>query len=94
MARYTVHVPKSEMSMGLDSPLTGLEAYHKVRELRAMGFEMVSLRTSIRARRSWTLPLSFETVRRPSRLAWILLVRRVAVIATPRTHPSGHVAAS
>jgi hypothetical protein len=44
MARYTVHVPESEMPMGLDSPLTGLEAYNKVRELRAMGFGRVSLR--------------------------------------------------
>jgi len=44
MARYTVHFAESEMSMGLDSPLTGLEAYNKVRELRAMGFEMASLR--------------------------------------------------
>jgi hypothetical protein len=44
MARYTVHVPESEMSMGLDSPLTALEAYNKVRELRAMGFGRVSLR--------------------------------------------------
>ena len=44
MARYTVHVPESEMPMGLDSPLTALEAYNKVRELRAMGFGRVSLR--------------------------------------------------
>ena len=43
MARYTVHVPESDMSMGLDSPLTGLEAYNKVRELRAMGFRAVTL---------------------------------------------------
>jgi hypothetical protein len=44
MARYTVHVPESEMSMGLDRPLTGLEAYNRVRELRAIGFGRVSLR--------------------------------------------------
>jgi hypothetical protein len=44
MAYYTVHVPESEMPMGLGSPLTGLEAYNKVRELRAMGFGSVSLR--------------------------------------------------
>jgi hypothetical protein len=44
MARYTVHVPESETSMGLESPLSGLEAYHKVRELRDMGFKTVSLR--------------------------------------------------
>jgi len=44
MARYTVHVPESEMPMGLDSPLTALEAYNKVRELRALGFGRVSLR--------------------------------------------------
>jgi hypothetical protein len=30
--------------MGLDSPLSGLEAYYKVRELRGMGFKAVSLR--------------------------------------------------
>jgi hypothetical protein len=30
--------------MGLDNPLTGLEAYEKVRELRAMGFATVTLR--------------------------------------------------
>jgi hypothetical protein len=44
MARYTVHVPESEMVMGLDSPLTGLEAYNKVCELRAAGFELVTLK--------------------------------------------------
>jgi hypothetical protein len=44
MAHYTVHVPESDMPMGLDSPLTGLEAYTKVCELRAMGFETVTLR--------------------------------------------------
>jgi hypothetical protein len=44
MARYTVHVPESETSMGSESPLTGLEAYYKVRELRDMGFKTVSLR--------------------------------------------------
>jgi hypothetical protein len=44
MARYTVHVPESETSMGSDSPLTGLQAYNKVVELRAMGFRTVSLR--------------------------------------------------
>jgi hypothetical protein len=30
--------------MGLESPLSGLEAYHKVRELRDIGFKTVSLR--------------------------------------------------
>jgi hypothetical protein len=44
MAHYTVHVPESEISMGVDSPLTGLEAYTKVRELRSAGFATVSLR--------------------------------------------------
>jgi hypothetical protein len=44
MAHYTVHVPESETSMGLERPLTGLEAYTKVCELRAMGFETVTLR--------------------------------------------------
>jgi hypothetical protein len=44
MARYTVHVPESQSSMGLDNPLTGLEAYNKVRELRAAGFGTVTLR--------------------------------------------------
>ena len=44
MAHYTVHVPESETSMGLDSPLSGLEAYYKVRELRDMGFKTVTLR--------------------------------------------------
>ena len=44
MARYTVHVPESETSMGLESPLSGLEAYFKVRELRDLGFKTVSLR--------------------------------------------------
>ena len=44
MARYTIHVPESQTSMGVDSPLSGLEAYYKVRELRRMGFKTVSLR--------------------------------------------------
>jgi hypothetical protein len=44
MARYTVHVPESATSMALDSPLTGLEAYTKVCELRAAGFGTVFLR--------------------------------------------------
>jgi hypothetical protein len=44
MAHYTVHVPESDVSMGLESPLTGLEAYNKVCELRAMGFETVTLK--------------------------------------------------
>jgi hypothetical protein len=43
MARYTVHVPQSDMAMGLDSPLSAVEAYYKVRELREMGFTRVSL---------------------------------------------------
>lgn len=44
MARYTIHVPESDMAMGLEGPLNGIEAYYKVRELRDMGFKMVSLR--------------------------------------------------
>jgi hypothetical protein len=44
LARYTVHVPESETSMGFENPLTGLEAYTKVCELRAAGFGRVSLR--------------------------------------------------
>jgi len=44
MARYTIHVPQSEMAMGLENPLSAIEAYYKVRELREMGFKMVSLR--------------------------------------------------
>lgn len=43
MAHYTVHVPESEMAMGMDSPLTALEAYYKVQELRSMGFQSVTL---------------------------------------------------
>ena len=46
MARYTVHVPQSDMAMGLESPLSAVEAYYKVRELREMGFETVSLRNA------------------------------------------------
>jgi hypothetical protein len=30
--------------MALDSPLNGLDAYYKVRELRALGFRTVTLR--------------------------------------------------
>ncbi len=44
MAHYTVHVPESDKPMGLENPLTGLEAYTKVCELRAIGFEIVTLR--------------------------------------------------
>lgn len=44
MAHYTVHVAESDMAMGSASPLSAIEAYYKVRELRAMGFKMVSLR--------------------------------------------------
>jgi hypothetical protein len=44
MARYTVHVPESDASMGQSSPLNALEAYYKVRELREMGFTTFSLR--------------------------------------------------
>jgi hypothetical protein len=44
MARYTVHVTQSDMAMGQESPLTALEAYYKVRELRDMGFKIVTLR--------------------------------------------------
>ena len=43
MAHYTVHVPESEMAMGMDSPLTALEAIRKVQELRQMGFKSVTL---------------------------------------------------
>ena len=43
MAHYTVHVPESEMVMAMDSPLTALEAYYKVKELRGMGFKSVTL---------------------------------------------------
>ena len=44
MARYTVHVAQSDMAMGLASPLSAIEAYYKVRELREMGFPTVTLR--------------------------------------------------
>lgn len=44
MARYTVHVPESDTAMALANPLSGLDAYYKVRELRAMGFATVTLR--------------------------------------------------
>ena len=44
MARYTIHVPESEITMGADGPLTGMEAYTKVCELRAMGFAVVTLK--------------------------------------------------
>ena len=44
MALYTVHVPESETAMALDNPLSGLDAYYKVRELRALGFATVTLR--------------------------------------------------
>ena len=44
MGHYTVHVRESATAMRSESPLTGLEAYNKVRELREMGFDMVSLR--------------------------------------------------
>jgi hypothetical protein len=37
MARYTIHVPESDSSMGLEKPLNGLEAYTKVCELRRLG---------------------------------------------------------
>ena len=43
MAHYTVHVPESEMAMGMDSPLTALEAYYKVQELRDIGFKFITL---------------------------------------------------
>src|SRR5215203_962377 len=46
MARYTVHVPQSDMAMGLQSPLSAIEAYYKVRELREMGFKTVFLRNA------------------------------------------------
>ena len=44
MAHYTIHVSESDVAMGVDKPLTGLEAYAKVRELRAMGFATVTLK--------------------------------------------------
>jgi hypothetical protein len=44
MAHYTVHVPKSQVALGLDRPLSGPEAYTKVCELRAAGFGSVTLR--------------------------------------------------
>jgi hypothetical protein len=44
MAHYTVHVPESDVAMGLESPLSALEAYYKVRELRDLGFKTVTLR--------------------------------------------------
>ena len=44
MAHYTIHVRELDVSMGLDKPLTGLEAYEKVRELRSMGFATVTLK--------------------------------------------------
>ena len=31
------------MAMGMDSPLTAVEAYYKVRELRDLGFKSVTL---------------------------------------------------
>jgi hypothetical protein len=34
------------MAMGLESPLSAVEAYYKVRELREMGFKTVSLRNA------------------------------------------------
>ena len=43
MAHYTVHVPESDIAMGMDRPLTALEAYYKVQELRGMGFKSVTL---------------------------------------------------
>ena len=46
MARYTVHVPESDMAMGLENPLNAVEAYYKVRELRKMGFKTVYLRNA------------------------------------------------
>jgi hypothetical protein len=42
MGDYSVHVPESEMAMGTDSPLTGLEAYYKVQELRGIRFKSVT----------------------------------------------------
>jgi hypothetical protein len=44
VVRYTVHVPESNVAMGLGSPLSAVEAYHKVRKLRQLGFKTVSLR--------------------------------------------------
>ena len=44
MGRYTVHVPESDMVMGEQSPLSAIEAYYKVRELRRAGFNVVTLK--------------------------------------------------
>ena len=44
MGRYTVHVPESDTPMGEESPLSGIEAYYKVRELRRAGFNLVTLK--------------------------------------------------
>ena len=44
MAHYTIHVLESDVAMGADEPMTGLEAYAKVRELRSMGFAAVTLK--------------------------------------------------
>ena len=65
MARHTVHVPQSDMAMGLESPLSAIEAYYKVRELREMGFQTVSRGTPIPAKKSTMLYLSFGTVPTP-----------------------------
>jgi hypothetical protein len=43
MPHYTVPVPESATAMGLENPLNALEAYHKVGELRDMGFNSVTL---------------------------------------------------
>jgi hypothetical protein len=43
MSRYTVQVPESKIPMGIDHPLTGLEAYTKVCELRSLSFDIVTL---------------------------------------------------
>ena len=44
MAHYTIHVLESDVAMGADEPLTGLEANAKVRQLRWMGFAAVTLK--------------------------------------------------
>jgi len=46
VAHYTVHVPESELAMGSERPLSAIEAYYKVLELREMGFKTVSLRNA------------------------------------------------
>ena len=44
MGRYTVHVPESDTTMGAESPLSAVDAYYKVVELRKLGFRTVTLK--------------------------------------------------